>query len=429
MSLELITGTFVHLPVCLAHAGSAIDGPRGWSELWGAWEWDPFVVLALLATAWIYARGSRRLRAEVSRGRGLRGWEIACFWTGWLTLVIALVSPLHPWGQVLFSAHMTQHELLMVAAAPLLVLGRPVVAMLFALPRGDARELSRLARGPRIRAIWSAATNPLVAWAVHALALWFWHVPPLFQATLRSEPLHHLQHVSFFGSALLFWWALIHGRAGIRGFGVAILYVFTTMLHTGLLGALLTFAGTLIYPAYQQTAPDWSLTPLEDQQLGGVIMWVPAGLVYVCAALALLAGWLRHADRQAALRWPARLARTVPMLLILLTVGCSRPEVAGAIQLTRGGPEAGRQAIARAGCGSCHTIPGIAGARAIVGPPLTGIANRNYIAGVLPNEPEAMIRWLLDPGSHSPKTVMPDTGLSEQEARDIAAYLYTLREN
>lgn len=386
------------------------------------------MLLALLASAWIYRRGARELRRQVGPDRGLRAWEVASFWCGWWTLVVALVSPLHPWGRVLFAAHMVQHELLMVVAAPLLVLGRPIVALMFALPRGDARSLARTVRTPGWQRCWRVITQPLVAWALHAVALWVWHVPRFFEATLTSDFIHHLQHASFFGSALLFWWALIHARAGLRGFGLGVLYLFTTMLHTGALGALLTFADALIYPAYAAPAAVWSLTAREDQQLGGLIMWIPAGLIYVAAALALFAGWLRQSAMVDARAAVERVARAGTACLLFLTLaGCSDREAQSVRTATGGEIDAGRQTIKRAGCAACHTIPGIPGANASVGPSLAGIATRNYIAGVLPNEPENLVNWLLDPPRHSPKTVMPDTKLSEREARDVAAYLYTLR--
>lgn len=278
----------------LAHADAQnFSGPRNWGELAHAWSWEPFMIGALLLPAWLYRRGLRRLRTQVGPHRGLRSWEVASFWIGWWTLVIALLSPLHPWGKVLFAAHMTQHELLMVAAAPLLVLGRPIVAFLFAIPIQDARQLSRVARRPAVQNVWHAIARPSIAWVLHAVTLWTWHVPRFFEATLTNEFIHDFQHVTFFGTALMFWWALIHGRAGLSGLGLAVLYLFTTMMHTGVLGALLTFAGAPLYPAYADGAASWSLTPLEDQQLGGLIMWVPAGLVYLVAALALVAGWMR----------------------------------------------------------------------------------------------------------------------------------------
>jgi putative membrane protein len=119
----------------------------------------------------------------------------------------------------------------------------------------------------------------------------------LFQATLDSEIVHTLQHLSFLGSALLFWWALIHGREGLLGYGAAALYLFTTSVHSGVLGALITFARDVWYPAYARSTESWGLTPLEDQQLGGLIMWIPAGLVYVFAGLMLVAGWMRESER------------------------------------------------------------------------------------------------------------------------------------
>jgi cytochrome c oxidase assembly factor CtaG len=285
------------LPFAFMNASAHGGEPHHFSDLPYTWGRDPLVWLSLAASGWLYARGVRRLWRESGVGRGVRRWEAGCYAGGWAALCVALVSPLHPWGEVLFAAHMTQHEVLMVAAAPLLVLGRPVVAFLWAVPVGRARAVGEAAKAAWFRRAWRALTNPLAAWALHASALWVWHVPALFEATLRSDLVHTLQHVSFLGSALLFWWALVHGPRGLKGYGAAVLYLFTTSVHTGVLGAFLTFTGRVLYPAYSKTAQTWGLTPLEDQQLGGLIMWVPAGLVYLFAGLALLAGWMRESER------------------------------------------------------------------------------------------------------------------------------------
>jgi cytochrome c oxidase assembly factor CtaG len=133
-----------------------------------------------------------------------------------------------------------------------------------------------------------------MAWTLHAVAIWLWHAPKLYQATLSSETMHTVQHVSFLGTALLFWWALLHGVPSRLARPATVIYLFTTAVHTSLLGALLTFAPRLWYPLYDATTAPWGLTPLEDQQLAGVIMWVPAGLSYLIAALALAATWLRE---------------------------------------------------------------------------------------------------------------------------------------
>ncbi len=216
-----------------------------------------------------------------------------------MALVVALVSPLHPWGSVLFSAHMGQHEILMLVAAPLLVLGKPVIATLKSLPAGWARAVVRATKVPWWRRAWAVLTIPFVAWLIHAVVLWAWHIPMFFQATLDDEFVHAMQHLSFLLSAVLFWWAVIEGRSRSASHGVAVLYLFTTALHSGALGALITLASVVWYPAYRGTTGSWGLTPLEDQQIGGLIMWVPACSVYVFAGLALFAAWLRDSGRRA----------------------------------------------------------------------------------------------------------------------------------
>ncbi|HEX2188904.1 MAG TPA: cytochrome c oxidase assembly protein, partial [Longimicrobiaceae bacterium] len=161
------------------------------------------------------------------------------------------------------------------------------------------------ARGGRVRAAWGALTAPSAAWLLHAAAIWLWHLPALYQATLASDAVHGLQHLSFLGTALLFWWALAHGRRGRTGYGAAVLALFTTALHSGGLGALLTFSPRPWYPAYAESTAAWGLTPLEDQQLAGLIMWIPAGVSYLIAGLLLLAGWMRESERRA-VRWEER---------------------------------------------------------------------------------------------------------------------------
>jgi putative membrane protein len=273
------------LPViAMAHPGERLQP----DDLWSAWEFDPGVVIPLLVSAFLYARGARRHRTLTTR-------EKVFFWSGWSMLAIALVSPLHPLGEVLFSAHMLQHEILMLVAAPLMVLSRPLVTFLWALPFEWRRGLGRWSKTAYVRGTWRFITEPFTAWWIHAIAIWAWHAPYLFQLTLTSDLAHTAQHLSFFLSALLFWWALFytHGRLA---YGAAVFYVFTTAVHTSILGALLTFAPHVWYPAYNSTTQAWGLTPLQDQQIGGLVMWVPAGLVYLAAGLALFAAWLKESE-------------------------------------------------------------------------------------------------------------------------------------
>ena len=282
----------------LLHAGAPLH------QWWEGWVGSPAIVLPLAAAGVLYARGVRVLWREHS-GRGVERGEAWSFAAGWVVATLALVSPLHALSEQLFFAHMLQHELLMAVAAPLLVLGRPLVPSLWGLPRPARQGVGALVRYPAIHATSRSLGNPLGAFALHGIAIWAWHAPVLFQATLESDVVHALQHVSFLGTALVFWWTILHARvtrgaARGTGYGLAVLLLFATTLHTGALGALLTFSHTLWYPAYGSAAASWGLTALEDQQLAGLLMWIPASVAYLVAALWLFARWLRESGRRVA---------------------------------------------------------------------------------------------------------------------------------
>jgi putative membrane protein len=211
---------------------------------------------------------------------------------------MALVSPLHALGGALFSAHMAQHEVLMAVAAPLLVLGRPLVPFLWALPKGWRTGLGGAAKAGPVHAAWRGVSAAPAAWVLHALALWAWHLPAFYGLALRSEWAHGAQHASFLLTGLLFWWALLRGRGGRMSYGAAVLYVFGMGVQGGGLGALLTLAPRPWYPPYALTTQAWGLSALEDQQLAGLIMWVPASVSYLLAGLWLFAEWLRESERR-----------------------------------------------------------------------------------------------------------------------------------
>ena len=397
-------------------------------DVWHAWTFEPLVVLGLLVSAVIYAIGVSRLWARET-GIGIRRWEAAAFAIGWVATLVALVSPLHAMGGVLFSAHMTQHELLISVCAPLLILGRPLIPFLWGLPPSWRRALGNSAKAGEIRASWIALSSPGVAFSLHAIALWVWHLPGPYQATLSSELMHSLQHVSFLGTAFLFWWTIFKVRGSEMGYGGAVFYLFATALQTGALGALLTFAPHLWYPAYAATTAPWGITPLEDQQLGGLIMWIPGSIPYLIAGLLMFARWLRLSETRAIRRETALLGARVAVVLFasLTFLSCDRASGDNRYMLSNADTGRGRTAIRKYGCGSCHNIPGVSGAAGMVGPPLDHIAQRVYIAGVLPNEPDNMIRWIENPPGVDAKTAMPYMAVTPRDARDIAAYLYTLR--
>src|SRR5205809_4419962 len=390
------------------------------------WVFDPISVACLLASGALYAAGVSRLWARAGRGCGVRPWQIGVFAAGWIALVVALLSPVAAISDVLFSVHMTQHEILIVVAAPLLVLGRPIVPFLWALSPRWRLRLGTWSRNRYWIAAWKALTGPLLVWLLHGLALWVWHLPALYQAALGSAAIHAIEHTCFLTTACLFWWSLIHGRYGRAGYGAAVVFVFATAVHSEALGALLTFAPRVWYPLYAMRSSAAGLDALEDQRLAGLIMWIPFGVIFLILGLGLFAAWLGEAERR------AKPASWVPLFLLpallgLAAAGCESSERRYAEEITRGRADAGKKAIERYGCGSCHRIPGISGAESLVGPSLERIASRVYIAGRLINEPNAMIAWIRDPRHLRSPTAMPGLGVGEQEGHDIAAYLYTLK--
>jgi putative membrane protein len=211
-------------------------------------SFDPWIVASLLPLALLRPRSA---------------WSFA---GALLALFIALIWPLEPLTQQSFAAHMAQHMLLIGVAAPLLASSRPVLRLL----RGRAA----LAR-PLL-----ALGRPAAAFLLHGAAIWLGHAPAVLEWSLDTRWMHALQHLVLVATAALFWWALLaRGRAGA---GEAALWCLATLLHTGLLGALLAFAPRSLYPSYG----------FEDQQLAGLVMWIPGGLCYLAAGLAFAAAWL-----------------------------------------------------------------------------------------------------------------------------------------
>lgn len=260
--------------------------------------WNAVTAITLLAIAIVYALGLRRLRSTDGGRNTIRAWQAAAFFTGWTAAAIALLSPLDRWSDVLFSAHMAQHEILMLVSAPLMVAGRPFIVMLWAFSARGRDAIATRVRRPAVAQVWERLTGPLTVVVLHTIVLWMWHVPFLFEAALRSESVHIVQHLGFFITAALFWWALIHGRYGRLGYGVAVLYVFATAMHTQILGALLTFGTRVWYPTHAARTAAAGVNAVEDQQLAGVLMWIPFGVVFLLVGLALFAAWLGEAERR-----------------------------------------------------------------------------------------------------------------------------------
>jgi putative membrane protein len=251
---------------------------------------------SLGVVAIVYVAGVIRLWRHAGYGRGIRVFDVAAFSVGWLTLVVALSPPLDELSEQSQMAHMIQHELLMVIAAPLIAISLPLVAVLWAMPSPMRRVAVDVVSTEPLARTWRLLTLPASVFLLYAVALWVWHLPALYDAALAHEPVHVVQHVCFFGTATLFWWGIAHGRYGRVGYGAAVVYVFATAVHSGVLGALLTFSPHVWYLPYAERHHAGA-SALEDQQLAGLLMWIPAGITFVAGGLILFAAWLRESDK------------------------------------------------------------------------------------------------------------------------------------
>ena len=245
----------------------------------------------LLVISSLYALGAAK---RPPQGKSML--RAACFYAGLTVLGIALLSPLEVWAQQLFSAHMIQHLMLVLLAAPLIAFGAPGETLWLGLPRSLRVVTGKSSRHPPISTFRLVLAAPIVVVSLHAAAMWAWHLPGLYQAALRVEALHAAEHMSFLGTALLFWSLILPTRHKRLSHGVRSLLVFATGLQSGALGAILVFAGVPLYPIHESPTR-WGLTALEDQQLAGAIMWVPAGAFYLGTILILLIAWFKKMER------------------------------------------------------------------------------------------------------------------------------------
>ncbi|MDQ3963342.1 MAG: cytochrome c oxidase assembly protein [Actinomycetota bacterium] len=258
-------------------------------DLWTRWNADPLIFLGLVLAAWAYHRGTRRRRQRNG------SWRSRCFYGALVAVGIAVLSPLDALAHELASAHMVQHVLLMVIAAPLVAVSAPVATMLAGAPPAVARAIGRTRRRLRFAAgAFEALRRPAVAWLLATGTLWFWHASGSYDAAVEHDAIHALEHASLIVTGVLFWSAIVHvRRAPPTSYGYGALLVFTMALQSVFLAALLTFATTPWYGVYRTTTSAWGIDPLVDQQLAGAIMWVPAGFVYVGVGVSLVARWIR----------------------------------------------------------------------------------------------------------------------------------------
>jgi cytochrome c oxidase assembly factor CtaG len=280
----------VLIPV-LAHPGQ----PPAPHDLWSAWNLHPVLLGGLLLTARAYWRGQTS-----GPRRPIDTWRARCFTAALVALGLALLSPLDALSGALASAHMVQHLLLLLVAAPLLALSAPSSAILRGSPLALRRASGRWRRRLGLtHGNLGVLRHPAAVWLLSVGVIWFWHAAAPYDATLDNQLLHVLEHASFLVTAVLFWQVVVgvRGAARVPG-GLGVLLVFAMAMQSVFLAVLLTFARTPWYSGYAATTAPWGLDPLTDQRLAGVIMWIPAGGIYLVVALALLVAWIRATERE-----------------------------------------------------------------------------------------------------------------------------------
>lgn len=262
-----------------------------------AWTPSPWLLLPLAAWTLLYAAGLRRLWGRAGIGAGVGVGGVATAATGVLVLLLSTTWPLDAYGEWSLAAHIAQHMLLIAFVPPLLLAGQPLAVAAHALP---ARVAGRLHRA--LGAATSRATAALtMASVVHGAVLLTWHLPVATTLALESDPVHWAMHGSFLASGLWLWSAMWRRiRDPHVGAGAGVVAMVAVMMQMGFLGALLTFAARPLYPIYAERVPQLGLDVMADQQLAGVLMWVPSCIPYLFGAMWLLYhGFARLARRGA----------------------------------------------------------------------------------------------------------------------------------
>lgn len=280
--------------VVLAHGA---DAPRpGISELLTRWEFDPLFIIVAGAASWWYLNTLR----SVNRAHPASPWprkRTVYFFSGLGVMAFAIMSPPASYDGVLFSVHMWQHILLMMVAAPLLLLGTPITLLLRSVSSKTRREaIIPFLHSRVVRAI----TFPVVAWLLFTGTMWGSHYSPLFNAALEHEWLHWLEHMLYVTVALMFWWQVIAAdpTPWRMPHPVRMGYVFLQMPQNSFLALSIYDTKRVLYSHYETTVRTWGPTPLEDQQLAGITMWVVGDLLFLAAVAFVIAGWVKHEERE-----------------------------------------------------------------------------------------------------------------------------------
>jgi putative membrane protein len=250
-----------------------------------SWSLPISITLVLIALAFIHLRGWYRLRN--AQPTLLSVWRLIAFLSGIVLLWVPVASPLGDLDHQLLTAHMAQHLLLMNAAAPLILLGAPGVALFHCLPQTFFRRfLAPLLQSPPVQRLGRVVTHPVLCWLASTAIVIGWHVPALFEVGMRLAGWHDAEHASFFAAGLLFWWPVVQPWPSIERWSRwrIPLYLFLATLPCDALSAFLAFCNRVVYSHYQFAPQLFNVSPLADQECAGALMWVCITFAYLAPA-------------------------------------------------------------------------------------------------------------------------------------------------
>lgn len=307
VTLLLLTAWFLLslLPVA-AHDGV----PLAPQDLMQAWHWNPLLIMGLATMAWFYSQGVKTLWWRSGVGQGITLSQALSFNGGLMVLFLAFISPLDALSSDLFTAHMVQHLLVLLAAAPLFVLGGAPLALTWSVPRSVQRRLGYWWRQQQdLHQIGRVLARPRVIWGIYVATLWLWQVPYLYKVALYDPIVHAVQHGISLVIAVLFWQILLSKGNDTLPAAVTLRFVTTTALAGVLLGLIIAFVPSLSYPVYEPTAIRWGVTPIVDQRLAGILLASMMGLVYLGIMAARWRTW-RASGRTTPTHSPIHLANS-----------------------------------------------------------------------------------------------------------------------
>ena len=261
-----------------------------------AWNWNPLPTLLLLMAAYLYLNG---LNNWVRPSHPTSRWQIASFFTGLFLIFIALQSPLDNLGEHMLSFHQLQHFILRMLAPLLVLLGAPLTPVLRGLPPWILRGIVRPTVRHRLaRAVYDKLTNPVITVGIFMGVLYLWQFPGGFNLALRNEFVHALMHITMMSSGFIFYWAVIDPkphRSRVH-YGIRVLYLGLIVLPNPILGAVITFSKGIIYTGYEDVYQPFDMSLLTDQQLGGLLLWVPGDMMSILVAGIVMIMWYEREE-------------------------------------------------------------------------------------------------------------------------------------